>query len=91
MSDKVLLKGVLFCQCSKEVCTQRCLDRGAKGSGRSDDNKETLIKRHEIYINNTLPIIEHYEKQSLVYKFDSMKAPLEVLKDVEEFLPSIGW
>ncbi|KAF7385770.1 hypothetical protein HZH68_013094 [Vespula germanica] len=91
MSDKVLLKGVLFCECSKEVCTQRCLNRGAKGSGRSDDNEETLIKRHEIYIKNTLPIIEHYEKQGLVYKFDSMKAPLEVLKDVEEFLPSIGW
>ncbi|XP_046834059.1 UMP-CMP kinase [Vespa crabro] len=91
MSDKVLLKGVLFCQCSKEVCTQRCLDRGAKGSGRSDDNLETLIKRHEIYINNTLPIIEHYEKQGLVYKFDSMKAPLEVLKDVEEFLLTIEW
>lgn len=91
MSDKVLLKGVLFCECSKEVCTQRCLDRGAKGSGRSDDNKETLIKRHESHINNTLPIIEYYKKQNLVYKFDSMKAPLEVLKDVEEFLPSIGW
>ncbi|XP_014614171.1 PREDICTED: UMP-CMP kinase 2 [Polistes canadensis] len=91
MSDKVLLKGVLFCECSKEVCTQRCLNRGAKGSGRSDDNEETLIKRHETYIQKTLPIIEYYEKQGLVYKFDSMKTQLKVLEDVEKFLPSIGW
>ncbi|XP_043487555.1 UMP-CMP kinase 2 [Polistes fuscatus] len=91
MSDKVVLKGVLFCECSKEVCTQRCLNRGATGSGRSDDNEETLIKRHETYVQNTLPIIEYYEKQGLVYKFDSMKTQLKVLEDVEKFLPSIGW
>lgn len=91
MSDKVLLKGVLFCECSKEVCTQRCLNRGATGSGRSDDNEETLIKRHETYVQKTMPIIEYYEKQGLVYKFDSMKTQLKVLEDVEKFLPSIGW
>ncbi|KAI4479363.1 hypothetical protein M0804_011148 [Polistes exclamans] len=91
MSDKVLLKGILFCECSKEVCTQRCLNRGATGSGRSDDNEETLIKRHETYVQKTMPIIEYYEKQGLVYKFDSMKTQLKVLEDVEKFLPSIGW
>ncbi|XP_015186716.1 PREDICTED: UMP-CMP kinase [Polistes dominula] len=91
MSDKVLLKGVLFCECSKEVCTQRCLNRGALGSGRSDDNEETLIKRHETYVQNTMPIIEYYEKQGLVHKLDAMKTPLKIVEDVEKFLPSIGW
>ncbi|KAK2576557.1 hypothetical protein KPH14_005230 [Odynerus spinipes] len=91
MSDKVILKGVIFCECSEEVCNKRCLNRGAQGSGRSDDNEESLKYRHKTYVKVTLPIIKHYEKQGLVYKFDSMKPPMEVLKDVEEFLPRIGW
>lgn len=91
MSDKVILKGVIFCECNEEVCTKRCLNRGAQGSGRSDDNEESLMHRHKTYVKATLPIIKHYENQGLVYKFNSMKPALEVLKDVEEFLPSIGW
>ncbi|KAI4487011.1 hypothetical protein M0802_012111 [Mischocyttarus mexicanus] len=90
MSDKVLLKGVLFCECSEKLCTQRCLNRGSGGSGRSDDNEETIIKRHRTYIEKTLPIIEHYQKQNLVYKLDTMRNPSDVLKDAEKFLPSIG-
>ncbi|KAK9308394.1 hypothetical protein QLX08_001573 [Tetragonisca angustula] len=91
MSEKCIVKGVLFCECSKEVCTQRCLKRGAAGSGRSDDNEEVLVKRHETYITNTLPIIEHFEKQGLIYKVNSMQSPEKVFEDAEEILYKIGW
>lgn len=92
VSDRVILKGVLFCECNLEVCTQRCLKRGAAGSGRSDDNKEVLAKRHQTYIEATLPIIEHYEKQGMVYKVDSLKSPEEVFQQVvENIFPKIGW
>ncbi|KZC14349.1 PREDICTED: UMP-CMP kinase 2 isoform X2 [Dufourea novaeangliae] len=91
MSDKCVVKGVLFCDCSQEVCTQRCLKRGAAGSGRSDDNEEVLVKRHQSYIANTLPIIEHFEQQNIVYKVNSMQTPDKVAKDTEEILAKIGW
>lgn len=92
MSEKVNLKGVLFCECSQEVCTERCLNRGAKGSGRSDDNEESLIKRHETYMNNTLPIIQYYEEKAMVYKVNGMKTPDEVFQEVQnKILPQIGW
>ncbi|XP_050576498.1 UMP-CMP kinase isoform X1 [Bombus affinis] len=91
MSEKCVIKGVLFCECSKEVCTQRCLKRGAAGSGRSDDNEEVLIKRHETYIIHTLPIIEYFEKQNFVYKVNSMQSPDEVFEDAKEVLSKIGW
>ncbi|XP_011700887.1 PREDICTED: UMP-CMP kinase isoform X2 [Wasmannia auropunctata] len=90
MADKIILKGVIFCECSQEVCTQRCLKRGASGSGRSDDNEQSLILRHQTYLKNTLPIIEMYEQQGLVYKVNSMKTPDEVFQDVKEFFPKIG-
>lgn len=91
MSDKVLLKGVVFCDCSQEVCTERCLKRGAAGSGRTDDNKEVLIKRHETYMNNTLPIIHHYEEKGMVYKVNSMNSPEKVFEDMQKILAQIGW
>ncbi|KOX77775.1 UMP-CMP kinase [Melipona quadrifasciata] len=91
MSEKCIVKGVLFCECSKEMCTQRCLKRGAAGSGRSDDNEEVLVKRHETYITNTLPLIEYFEKQGLIYKVNSMQSPEKVFEDTKEILSKIGW
>merc|ERR1711915_945438 len=40
MENKVNLKRVLFFQCSQEICTQRCLSRGAAGSGRGRQRGE---------------------------------------------------
>ncbi|XP_078045205.1 cytidine/uridine monophosphate kinase Dak1 isoform X2 [Augochlora pura] len=91
MFDKCTVKGVLFCECSEEVCTQRCLKRGAGGSGRTDDNKEVLIKRHETYIMDTLPIIEYYKKQNLVFKINSMQEKDTVFADAKKILEKIGW
>ncbi|XP_022239109.1 UMP-CMP kinase-like isoform X3 [Limulus polyphemus] len=71
MGDKVNLKFVLFFDCPEEVCVNRCLKRGAAGSGRSDDNEESLKKRFNTYINDTMPIIEHYDKENLVRKVDA--------------------
>ncbi|XP_051169266.1 UMP-CMP kinase [Leptopilina boulardi] len=91
MENKVDLKGVFFFDCNKETCLNRCLNRGAEGSGRSDDNLDTLKKRLDNYVIDTVPIIEHYEREGLVYKFDSMKEPEKVFEDVEKIISKIGW
>jgi len=91
MADKVILKGVVYLICSEEICTARCLNRGKKGSGRSDDNEESLKKRHATYVNDTMPIIEHYDKLGLVFKFDSSFPPKKVFERVHEKLREIGW
>ncbi|KAK3862531.1 hypothetical protein Pcinc_031618 [Petrolisthes cinctipes] len=83
MGEKVNLKFVLFFNCPLEVCTQRCLDRGAAGSGRSDDNMESLKKRFDTYMNATMPIIEHYEAQKLVRTMDATKGPDDIFAEVE--------
>ncbi|XP_068244810.1 UMP-CMP kinase [Palaemon carinicauda] len=84
MGEKVNLKFVLFFNCKLEVCTQRCLDRGAAGSGRSDDNMESLKKRFDTYMNATMPIIEHYEGMGLVRTIDAGKSPEEIFEEVEK-------
>lgn len=84
MGEKVNLKFVLFFKCPLEVCTQRCLDRGAAGSGRTDDNMESLKKRFDTYMNATMPIIEHYEGQGLVKTINATRSADEIFSDVEK-------
>ncbi len=75
---------VLFNSCDKDTCVQRCLSRGAAGSGRSDDNVESLEKRFVTYQSATMPIIEHYRKQGLVVEVDAGRSPEEVFEEVRK-------
>jgi len=86
MGEKVNLQCVLFFDCSEEICTARCLSRGAAGSGRSDDNVESLKKRFVTYQQATMPIIKHYQEKDLVKTLDASKSPDEVYSVVESIL-----
>ncbi|XP_061550486.1 UMP-CMP kinase isoform X2 [Phycodurus eques] len=70
MDGKADVKFVLFFDCSNEVCINRCLERG-KNSRRTDDNRESLEKRIQTYLQSTRPIIELYEKQGKVRCVDA--------------------
>ncbi|XP_049812508.1 UMP-CMP kinase 1 isoform X1 [Schistocerca nitens] len=83
MADRVQLLGVLFLDCPQEVSTQRCL---ARGMGRSDDNEESLRKRFVTYMNDTLPVVKHYEQQNLVHRVDSVKPAEQVFEDVKKVI-----
>lgn len=84
MSDKTNLLFVLFFECSRDLCTARCLGRGAAGSGRSDDNLESLQKRFNTYLNDTMPIVEHYEQQGIVRKISAEAGPEKVFGYVKK-------
>ena len=78
----------------------RCLGRGAAGSGRTDDNEESLRKRFVTYEQATMPIIRwetiavclkfnfcrHFEKLNLVHQLDATKSPDEVFAEVEKII-----
>ncbi|XP_047667520.1 UMP-CMP kinase isoform X2 [Tachysurus fulvidraco] len=82
MDDKADVKFVLFFDCSNEVCINRCLERG-KSSGRTDDNKESLEKRIQTYLQSTRPIIDLYEKQGKVRRINASRSVDEVFADVK--------
>jgi UMP-CMP kinase len=52
--------------------------RGAAGSGRDDDNPETLHKRFETYNKDTMPMVEHLEKEGLLRRIDAKRSIDEV-------------
>ncbi|XP_011298853.1 UMP-CMP kinase isoform X2 [Fopius arisanus] len=91
MSDKTIVRAVIFLECSAEVCTKRCLNRGLQGSGRSDDNMESLVKRHETFIKDTMPMVKHFEELGLLWRFDSERSANDVFDDVYKKLKEIDW
>ncbi|KAL9950428.1 hypothetical protein ACROYT_G042922 [Oculina patagonica] len=88
MEGKVDVKCVLFFECVEDECIKRIMERG-KSSGRSDDNIESLRKRFHTYETQTMPIIEHYQKQGLVRKIQAIKSPDEVFEEVQNVLTSL--
>jgi len=90
MGDKVNLQRVLFLHCSQEVCMERCLLRGAAGSGRTDDNEESLRKRFMTYENATKPIIRYFEERGFVSQMDATRTKEEVYSDIAAVLDKIA-
>jgi UMP-CMP kinase len=86
MSEKVDFLFVLFFECSQEQCVERCIKRGQAGSGRTDDNMESLKKRFDTYMNDTMPIIEHYRSLDKTRRIDANRCPDTVFADVEAVL-----
>ena len=84
MSDKTDLKFVLLFDCTEEECIQRCLSRGEAGSGRMDDNLESLQKRIRTHITSTEPIISYYNNKGLVRRINGSRSPDEVFADVRK-------
>lgn len=90
MSGRVNLQFVLFLQCPEETCVDRCLKRGQEGSGRTDDNVESLRKRFRTYTKDTLAIVEYYDTLNLVKKADaSPNDPEEVFKEVSQYFANV--
>ncbi|XP_021954300.1 UMP-CMP kinase isoform X2 [Folsomia candida] len=89
MSDKVNVLFVLFFDAPEEVCVERCLSRGQAGSGRSDDNPESLKKRVNTYVNDTMPIVNHFYEKSLVRKVNAALDPEQVFGEVKTIFNGI--
>uniref|UniRef100_T1HJN2 UMP-CMP kinase n=2 Tax=Rhodnius prolixus TaxID=13249 RepID=T1HJN2_RHOPR len=89
MEKKVDLLFVLFFNCSEQVCIDRCLKRGAEGSGRSDDNITSLKKRIETFHKDSMPIIEHYKAMNLVRSIDADKPVNEVFEEVKKVFANV--
>ncbi|XP_062849847.1 UMP-CMP kinase [Trichomycterus rosablanca] len=89
MDGKADVKFVLFFDCSNKVCIDRCLERG-KSSGRTDDNKESLQKRIQTYLQSTRPIVDQYEKLGKVRTIDASRSVDEVFADVKQLFDKEG-
>jgi len=56
---------------------------------RSDDNEETIIKRFETYLKDTLPIINYYRDQRLLHEIDGMNDISAIYANIRSIINSI--
>jgi len=89
MSTKTDVKFTLFFDCTEEICTQRCLQRGMAGSGRTDDNIESLRKRFVTNAESTMPIVKHFEAKGLLRTIDASQSPDQVYDIVKTLFEHI--
>lgn len=53
---------------------------------RDDDNIESFEHRYSGYMNETVPLIEYYKNQGILYRVDSSKEPEKVFSEIEKIL-----
>ncbi|MEJ7824224.1 MAG: adenylate kinase [Solirubrobacteraceae bacterium] len=56
----------------------RCDVDGSRLVQRDDDRPETVAHRLEVYHEKTAPLIDYYEEQGLLRRFDGTRMPTEV-------------
>jgi UMP-CMP kinase len=71
----------LFFDCPEAELERRLLERG-KTSGRTDDNAESILKRFRTYVEQTRPVIDHFDKGGRVRRIEAARSVEEVSKDV---------
>lgn len=80
------LDGVIFLDVPDEIVKERIRDR-AKISGRVDDqSEEKIATRLEIYHNETLPVVDYYEKQNKLYRVEGMGLVEEVFERIIQII-----
>ncbi|KAJ3684616.1 hypothetical protein LUZ61_013780 [Rhynchospora tenuis] len=77
---------VLFFDCYEEEMERRLLERN---QGRVDDNIETIKKRFKVFVESSLPVVEHYESLGKVKRIDAAKPIPEVFEDIKVIFSSL--
>lgn len=65
------------------------MKRGAAGSGRADDNLESLKKRIVTFVNDSMPIIEYFKEKNLVKRVEAGKNAEDVWSEIIELFKDI--
>jgi adenylate kinase len=71
---------------SEGVCDQD----GSRLTQRDDDKPETIRKRLGVYHEQTEPLIEWYEEQGLLRRFDGNRSPEEVHSHIRATLATLA-
>ena len=63
---------------------ETCPKCGGEWSIRSDDNEETYKKRYDVYVNETLPILDYFKKQGKVITVEGQEEPDQSYEEMLE-------
>ncbi|KAL6760985.1 uridylate kinase [Haematococcus lacustris] len=74
---------VLFFDCPEAVLEKRLL---ARNQGRTDDNIESIKKRFQVFVQQSMPIVESYEKQGKVARINTDRPIDDIYLEVRRLI-----
>jgi adenylate kinase len=66
-----------------------CDQDGSRLEQREDDKPETVQHRLDVYHKQTSPLVQHYEEQSILRRFDGKRPPSEVHDHIRATLATL--
>jgi adenylate kinase len=66
-----------------------CDQDGSKLIQRDDDKPDTIQRRLDVYHSETKPLIQHYEEQGILRRFDAARPPGEVHDHIRATLATL--
>ena len=81
--------GTLFLCCPEDIMLERLLRRG-ETSGRDDDNIESIRKRFRVFEEQSMPVVDQYEKENKVMKIPAVGSEEEVYARIREQIHTFG-
>ena len=76
MQDQVNVVGMLVYELGLAQAKERLLQRG-KTSGRNDDNLDSIEKRFDTFVHQTLPVLDEFPP---VYRISAVGTPEDVFQ-----------
>lgn len=92
------LSGRISCQECKRVYNLnfnppreqgKCDSCGGELVQRNDDRGETVVKRLEVYNQQTRPLLQYYEAQGVLFNIEGSRGSGQVFADIQEKLESL--
>ena len=84
-ADNAVLDVVVLLVADADVVVARLLKRATE-QGRLDDTEEVIRHRMDVYVEQTSPIIDGYDKRNLVVRVDALGAVDEVTARIVDAL-----
>ena len=81
--ERAEVQQILFFELSEDIMLERIMKR-AETSGRADDNEEAAKKRFTTFTEQTMKVIEYYDKKGMVFKVDATGSIEDIYQEVKK-------
>ncbi len=79
------IDNIFFLNVNKETIIERIKKRKILEK-RSDDDLDTILKRYDVYVDTTKPVLDYYSKNSNFHEIDGSMEIDQITSKIEAFL-----
>ena len=76
---------IFFLNVNKDTIIER-IEKRKILENRSDDNTDTILKRHDIYMETTRPVLDYYSKNPNFHEINGTQEIDQITKEIEAFI-----